>query len=183
MPQPKPPAPPPPPPTPRRLSSRRVSTRWVARACLLRLARPGPPRLLLPRPLRCLRDNRRSTAHRVLVARLQIRASTRTVPGARPLRPSGSAWPWVRSGSFCEVIIKVFRQEKTEMPQFLRIPFHFCIYLFQEEDMPFAPRPPPRARGRFWARDREGKPRTLRRRQFKCVYLGSPLSEGGWAVG
>ena len=28
------------------------------------------------------------------------------------------------------------------MPQFLRIPFHFCIYLFQEEDMPFAPRPP-----------------------------------------
>ena len=121
MPQPKPPAPPPPPPTPPRLSSRRVSTRWVARACLLRLARPGPPRLLLPRPLRCLRDNRRSTAHRVLVARLQIRASTRTVPGARPLRPSGSAWPWVRSGSFCEVIIKVFRQEKTEMPQFLRI--------------------------------------------------------------
>ena len=171
MPQPKPPAPPPPPPTPPRLSSRRVSTRWVARACLLRLARPGPPRLLLPRPLRCLRDNRRSTAHRVLVARLQIRASTRTVPGARPLRPSGSAWPWVRSGSFCEVIIKVFRQEKTEMPQFLRIPLHFCIFSQEKKRCalcgiaPPPPRPrPPRAGVEVVGcnkvvgeRDREGK--------------------------
>ena len=101
MPQPRPPAPPLPPPTPPRLSSRRASTRWVARACLLHLVRPGPLRLLLPRPLRCLCDNRRSTAHRVLVARLQIRASTRTVPGARPLRPS--AWVGV-------VFVKCYNQ-------------------------------------------------------------------------